>query len=345
MGIKNFHKFLRKHFPEIYEEVPLSMFKDKRIAIDISIYLFKYKSIHKEKWIGVFFSLLLILKKYKMQCVCIYDSKAPIEKDAKKQERKQKKKNAEDRIHDIQEQLAIYHRSGEISPLLSQISHKKGTLRKILNPSDAFIDMEAIQKELLTLSNQIVNITKYDIMISKQLLEIIGIPYYDAEGEAESLCAYLCCHQQVDAVLSDDTDVIVYGTPLFITKLNMRNETCIVLNPDKITERLNLSVEQFVDLCIMSGTDYNDNIPNIGNEKAYAMLLKYHNLETIEHEKKELPVDVLNFRRIREIFSVPETLNQYQIRNGSTDIQQLNQFTQQHRIPINLTRIQSLMET
>lgn len=343
MGIKNFHKFLRKHYPEVYNEVPLSTFTGKKIAIDISIYLFKYKSIHKEKWINVFFSLLLLLKKYKLECVCIYDSKAPIEKDAKKQERKQRKKNAEERIHDIQEHLSIYHRSGEVSPLLSGISHKKGTLRKILNPNDNFIDMEAIQKELQTLSNQVVNITKIDIAISKEILDIIGIPYYDAEGEAESLCAYLCCHNQVDAVLSDDTDVIVYGTPLFLTKLNMKNETCVVLNPVNIVEKLNLTIEQFIDLCIMSGTDYNDNIPNIGNEKAYNMLLKYHDLETIEKEKQELQVDILNFRRIRELFSIPKKIPQYQIQNGSVDIQLLNQFTIKHRVPVNIKRIQVLL--
>lgn len=343
MGIKNFHKFLRKHFPDVYYEIPLANLTIKKIAIDINIYLFKYKSIHKDKWIGIFFSFLLLLKKYNFDCVCIYDSKAPVEKDAKKLERRRQKKKAEQRLQEIEKCLLSYQENGSIDPLLYQISQKRGTLQKILNPSDKVLDMEAINRELQLLSNQIVNITKIEVDLSKELLDILGIPYYVADGEAESLCAYMCCHNIVDAVLSDDTDVIVYGTPLFLTKLNMRNETCFVIDPKSVINNLKLTFEQFVDLCIMSGTDYNDNIPNIGNEKAYNLLLKYDNLETIELEKPDLNVHVLNFKRIRELFRVPSTIEDYIIENRKANIDLLNTFTIKHRIPINADRIRVLL--
>lgn len=339
MGIKNFHKFLRKHYPEIYTDTSLSTFSNKKVAIDINIYLFKYKSIHKERWINVLFSLIILLKKYNIDCVCIYDTKSPVEKDARKQERKQRKKNAEDKIHEIQEDLLKYNQTGIASDLLKQISHKKGALKKVLNIQTDVIDREAIYRELTSLSNQIVNITKYDVAISKQLLQILGIPYYDADGEAESLCSYLCCHGKVDAVLSDDTDVLVYGTPCFLTKLNLKQETCVVLTPEPIFEKLRLTKEQFVDLCIMSGTDYNDNIPNIGNEKAYILLQKHSSLELIEQEKKELDTQILNYKRIREIFTVPAVLREYLLENKQPNLQELEPFAVQHRIQYHPSRM------
>ena len=41
MGIKNLHSFLRSKCPEIYETVHLSEFSYRKIAIDISLYMFK----------------------------------------------------------------------------------------------------------------------------------------------------------------------------------------------------------------------------------------------------------------------------------------------------------------
>lgn len=331
MGIKNFHKFLRKHSPESYQEVSLSNYSGKTIAVDISIYLFKYKSIHKEKWLNSFLSFLLLFKKHKINCVCIYDTKAPIEKDARKEERKQRKKNAENRILEIQNGLMEYEKSGIVSSILADISKTKGKLKKILHDEN-ILDREAVEKELTNLSNQMVNITKYDIALSKQLMDILGITYYDASSEAETLCAYLCCHNKVDAVLSDDTDVLVYGTPIFLTKLNIRQETCIELKYDFIVEKLNFTKEQFTDLCIMSGTDYNNNITNIGNEKAFSLLQKHKNIETIEEVKKELDTSVLNYRRIREIFEVPKELGDYPIINNPTNTRDLEMFLATHRL-------------
>lgn len=345
MGIKNFHKFLRKHAPDMYHEVSISQFAHKTVAIDINIYLYKYKSTHKERWLNMLFMLLLLLKKHKMNCVCIYDTKAPVEKNARKAERRQRKKNAEDKIVEIQDALQLYHTEKIISPILHEISAKKGgKLQKILNIHTDFVDLPAIHQEIAFLSNQIVNITKQDVDTSKQLLSVMGIPYYNADGEAESLCAYLCCHHMVDAVLSDDTDVLVYGTPVFITKLNTRTGTCVVLDPAHIIETLNMTFSQFVDLCIMSGTDYNDNIPNIGNEKAFNLLLKHQSIEGIEQQRPDLPCECLNYIRIREIFRTPDTIPPYDTTNTPIELTNLSEFALQHRIHLNSSQLKVLMD-
>lgn len=345
MGIKNFHKFLRKHAPELYQEIHISQFKGKTIAIDINIYLYKYKSTHKERWINMLFMLLLQLKQHQINCVCIYDTKAPVEKNARKAERRQRKKNAEDKIFEIQEALQLYHSKQIVSPILLEICAKKdGKLKKLLKLNTDTIDIALIHKEIVFLSNQIVNITRQDVDTSKELLSVLGIPFFNADGEAETLCSYLCCHHQVDAVLSDDTDVLVYGTPIFITKLNVREGVCVVLNPEKIVQVLNISFEQFVDLCIMSGTDYNDNIPNVGNEKAYKLLLKYKSIEGIEHSRPELSCDGLNYKRIREIFHTPSKLPSYDTTNTPIHLPLLNEFALRNRIHLNSNQLKMLIQ-
>lgn len=338
MGIKNLHRFLKKNSESAYKEVHLSHYANKTIAIDVNIYLFKYKSIHKDRWMNVFLSFILVLKKYNIQCVFIYDTKAPIEKNARKEERKQRKRRAERKIREIQTAITEYDDHGVVQPILRDISDKRG-MKKLLKQSAVAVDREAIQKELSCLENQIVNLSKHELALSKKMLNLLGIPYYDSETEAETLCAYMCCHGLVDAVLSDDTDVLVYGTPVFMTKLNMKTETCFELRFDEIIRLLNLSRGQFTDLCIMSGTDYNDNIPNIGNEKSYKLLQKFSSIENIGLEKKELDISILNHRRVREIFSVPEIMHEYDLENKSPQIEEFKEFVYNHHVQMNSTRI------
>ena len=104
---------------------------------------------------------------------------------------------------------------------------------------------------------------------AKQLFDILKIPYIIAPDEAEKLCSKLCIQGIVSAVLSEDTDVIAYGSPLFFTKINTFNETVVVLSNNNIRNVLNLTQNQLLEFCIMCGTDYNNNIPNIGPAKAY----------------------------------------------------------------------------
>lgn len=332
MGIKNFHKFLRKHAPELYTEKPLSDYSGKCVAVDISIYLYKYKSVYKDKWINMFFGMLVLLKKYNIQLIFVYDTKSPSEKSTKKEERKQRRQSAERRIQEIHDDIQSYTSNGVITPLLRSISDTRGRL-KVLNKLHAdVLDQEAINYELDILSKQTTNISFHDIRLSKQLLDILGIPHIASDTEAETLCSYMCHHGKVHAVLSDDTDVTVYGVPTFLTKLNVRNETIIELNCSDILEKLNLTLPQFIDFCILCGTDYNLNMPNIGNEKAYQYIIKYSSIEAIEAGMPTIDTSILNYRRVREIFSVPSRIDHIDLTNRPPDMTKLSEFMWNHKI-------------
>lgn len=344
MGIKNLHKFLKKHTENAYKETHLSVLSGKRIAIDSNIYLYKFKGCSRESWLTIFVSFALKFRKYNIECIYIYDTKAPIEKNAKKEERKQRKKNAENRITNIKNAIQEYDETGKASELLQEICSKpQQRLLQTSHPS--LISKETIDKEIANLEGQIINISKYDIELSKRALELLGIPYYDSETEAETLCSYLCCHQVVDAVLSDDTDVLVYGTPLFLTKFNMKSDFCTELNFMDLLNQLQLTKEQFIDLCILSGTDYNDNIPNIGNEKAYKLIQKYKSIEGIE-EEKHIDTSMLNYVKVRKLFSVPDVfpLDNYRTSHKYPNFDELISFFQTHNIRIPESKLKSMFE-
>lgn len=300
MGIKNLHKFLRKHASGAYKEVDLSQLRGMRVAIDINVYLFKFKSINKEKWMSSFTTFIYRLVKNGIQCVCVYDTKSPPEKNAKKEERKNRKQQIRDKIEEIETALKEYSEHNDTIPDALSVFAENSLLTDSI-----IVNNNNVENSLEKLRRQIVNVHKYDIKLTKEFLDLLNIPHIDSESEAETLCSHLCCNGKVDAVLSDDTDVLVYGTPVFLTKMNFAKETCIRINTTQVLDLLNLTLDQFVDLCIMSGTDYNDNIPQIGNEKAYKMIQKYGSLDVISDH---YDVSVLNHSRIREIFSVPNEI-------------------------------------
>ena len=98
MGIKNLHKILRKHCEEIYIETHLSNYAFKKIAIDISLYMFKYKTIFRERWLDAFINLVACLRKNEIHCVFVYDNGAPPEKDLEKQTRIDSRNKIRDKI-------------------------------------------------------------------------------------------------------------------------------------------------------------------------------------------------------------------------------------------------------
>ena len=84
MGIKSLNKFLRKNCINIFEEIHISEYAYKKVAIDISLYLYKFKRSCGDTWLSVFLNLICCLRKNEIHCVFIYDNGAPPEKDLEK---------------------------------------------------------------------------------------------------------------------------------------------------------------------------------------------------------------------------------------------------------------------
>ncbi|KAI3839212.1 hypothetical protein MKX03_032842, partial [Papaver bracteatum] len=84
----------------------------------------------------------------------------------------------------------------------------------------------------------------------KKLLGLMGIPSVQASSEAEPECAALCKSGKVYVVSSEDMDTL--------RKLNCE---------------LNLTMDQFIDLCILCGCDY---CPTIRDAKRTLKLIRQH---------------------------------------------------------------------
>ena len=63
-------------------------------------------------------------------------------------------------------------------------------------------------------------ITPDDIELVKQMCNQLCISFCYAKEEAESFCSFLCQQKQIDLVVTEDTDVLAYGSPLWFSSMD-----------------------------------------------------------------------------------------------------------------------------
>jgi flap endonuclease-1 len=329
MGIHSLNKFLRNNCPNIYEEIHISEYSFKKVAIDISLYLCKFKTICGDRWLSAFINLIACLRKNEVHCVFIYDTGAPPEKEAERKERAEQRAKLEERVYKLEEAMETFHLSGQIGEILIDLykkrSKKSDAPRRLMKTTNDEIDMGFVEEAVSKMRGQILNIKPEDFEKTKELFDILKVPYFNAPLEAETTCADLCKRGLVDAVLSEDTDVMAYAAPVFLSRINTTNGTCTRIKYPDILENLELKSEEFLDLCIMCGCDYNKNIFRVGPEKAYKHLQKYSSIEGIA-ANTNLDISILNHVRGRELFRDYEEVF-YKIKYcGVPDFQKLEEF-------------------
>lgn len=132
---------------------------------------------------------------------------------------------------------------------------RKRKLNALLRMTDDISDKEKIKyfKRCVFISQK-----QYDDC--KELLDIMGIPYIQSPEEADSQCAYLNKNNIVDGVLTDDMDILTFGSKYIYKNLYSIKKSPSIIALDNVLEFLNLNYDEFVELCILMGSDYGKKI-------------------------------------------------------------------------------------
>ncbi|MBU0472254.1 MAG: flap endonuclease-1 [Nanoarchaeota archaeon] len=125
---------------------------------------------------------------------------------------------------------------------------------------------------------------------AKKLVKALGMPIVEAPSEGEAQAAYLVEKGDCYAIVSQDTDSLIFGAPLVIKNLTISGKrkainklTYKTVNPELISlsENLNLlgvTHEQLIIIAMLSGTDYNiGGVKGIGSKKALNLVMTYGN--------------------------------------------------------------------
>lgn len=86
------------------------------------------------------------------------------------------------------------------------------------------------------------------------LLEMLDIPYCEAPLFAEADASVFAQNGRADAVVSNDYDALLYGTPITLRK-QMNKSTWDRIELETVLDRNGLSYREFLDVAILAGTD------------------------------------------------------------------------------------------
>ena len=282
MGIKNLLKFL-SNYKGILKEINDNNFNKQKVAIDISIILYKViiairntgadltnkKGEVVSHILGLFNKTIYLLKKNIIP-IYVFDGKAPDLKSKVIQERKEIKKKAWEKLESITN-----------------------------------------EKEKIKYFKRTVSISWKQLNECKELLRLMGIPYIEAPEEADAQCAWLVKNGFASGVLTEDMDILTFGSKRIYRNLGSFNKTTLEINLDDILEKIKLDYDQFIELCILFGCDYCDRINDINPEDLYNAYIKFKNInETFEYlkDKKYNVPEIDNINVIKDYFKNPPVL-------------------------------------
>ncbi|TYK10325.1 flap endonuclease 1 isoform X2 [Cucumis melo var. makuwa] len=267
MGIKGLTKLLADNAPKGMKEQKFETYFGRKIAIDASMSIYQFLIVvgrsgtemltneagEVTSHLQGMFNRTIRLLEAGIKPVYVFDGKPP---DLKKQELAKRYSKRADATEDLADAIEVGNK-------------------------------EDIEK----FSKRTVKVTKQHNDDCKRLLRLMGVPVIEAPSEAEAQCAALCKLGKVYAVASEDMDSLTFGSPRFLRHLmdpSSRKIPVMEFEVAKILEELNLTMDQFIDLCILSGCDYCDNIRGIGGLTALKLIRQHGAIEGIlENINKE----------------------------------------------------------
>jgi hypothetical protein len=229
MGIKHLNQFLtEKCNNQAIKKMHLSKFSGKKIAVDASIYLYKFMG--ENRFIEYMYLMISIFKTYEIEPIFIFDGTSPPEKKELLDERKKNKIFAEENYNKI---------------------------KKEIESMDNHEDKCEMVNEMEKLKKQFIYIKPSDYKAVKQLMDNSGIQWIDAPGEADELCAHFMHTGQVYACLSEDMDMFAYGCCRVMRHFSLLKHNVLFYDLEQILCQLQMNMQEFRQVIVLSGTDYN----------------------------------------------------------------------------------------
>ena len=105
MGIRNLNQYLRQNCPNSIKCLNIAELSGKKIAVDISIYLYKYEA--ENALLENMYSMLSIFIYYNIIPIFIFDGKSPPEKKALLKKRRECRELAQEEYDKLKTELEL----------------------------------------------------------------------------------------------------------------------------------------------------------------------------------------------------------------------------------------------
>ena len=233
MGIRGLSTWIRWATPESAALPVWESLRGKRVGVDILGLLYKAKAqrIPLVKYLSQF---MVRCRMYGIVPIPIFDGKPPDEK------RPMLARRAERRIE-------ASTRHAKLFADATSVPIPDG--RRVI-----------IEEELQRLEFTANFLTSDERDEAKQFFYACGAMSYNASGEADNILAYLARRGMVDAVISNDFDMLARGVPQLLVPetyaLPGDTSGWRSYNLQSIIKAVEFTYDQFLEMCVLMGCDY-----------------------------------------------------------------------------------------
>ena len=275
MGIKNFIKLIQKYAPTAIKNTTIINYKNKTIAIDANLL------IHK---------LILAVR---LNGYDIKNSNIIVT-----------------HIHTLLQQIKAFIKY-KITPIFvfdgPHPKHKQHILdarhktHTILKQKYESATTPAEKKKWFYAKAEI-SPQEYNDCIA--LIKLFNYTIIQAPEEADAQIAYLTKNGYASYAVSDDLDLLVFGTPIPLKNFSTSTKKSIQeINLQTIKKTTSITQNQLIDIAILLGCDYCESPPKIGPVSSY-IKIKQHNSLTKLIKHKQIP-PIINYKSAQSYFKNP----------------------------------------
>ena len=114
-------------------------------------------------------------------------------------------------------------------------------------------------KKIDSIARRALSVTSEQIEECKELLRLMGLPVIESPGDPLAQCAELANKGVVHATATEDMRALAFNSPFVLRNLtrsqadNTKKEPLIEINLKEVLKGWGLTLEEFVDLCILCG--------------------------------------------------------------------------------------------
>jgi len=289
MGIKNINKLLKPICKEGIFKENLSNFSKKYIAIDISIFLYKYSCNNKKTLLEHLLFQLAHLLKLGITPLYLFDGKP-----------------SDYKMKLIAERREIFKKKKtEIDDLATRI--------ETLMAADKLEEADELIQEKIKKEKTYTKINYDDVRTFKQILKLAGIFYYKCPGETDVFIKKFFDAGIIEYAITEDLDFLTHGCQNVIFGYTYKDDNVVVYNLKKILEELQLNQEQFIDMSLMLGCDYMVKMDKVGPMTGHKLIKTHGNIETVIEKTKYNFIEECDYQTVRTLFTGEHESEQHEI--------------------------------
>lgn len=172
---------------------------------------------------------------------------------------------------DAAEEMDPHAEEGEFARFISQVKGKD--LDAVRYEIDEEIRTLNQQKKAAMRDSE--DITQQMISQIMLLLRLFGIPYITAPMEAEAQCAELVSLGLVEGIITDDSDVFLFGGMRVFKNMFNQSKTVECFLSSDLSRELGLERDTLIRLAYLLGSDYVEGLPGVGPVMAMELLKEF----------------------------------------------------------------------